>query len=335
MIIARTLEGVSKKYSRGLKINHFFVGEGEYLSRWIEAPLLLAKPMRKAPALIVRHRRMTLVIGVLLACLMVIAAICVSIGLYLADATLAIVLVPQIFVLIAVGLLKLAYDRWATSTVCLCVSADGLLLPGMSTRRIPWIDVRSVRCISSTPTPEHATKPRHYLLLEADVPAVSRSQPGLLWWRAQQLVFDVSQLDASRDAILEAFYRFHPAAVADAEVASAQTAAAKSDGERPRLPMAATIRLCAQHIRAKSAPLLAAQDMWSDAVVTWHRLALQVRREAQLVMLGAAIVRRTTVSYAQRLVRIARDVTLTNLARGQRSARVAAVAVRHRFVRSV
>lgn len=82
--------------------------------------------MLNAPALVVRHRRVTLVIGVLLTCLMAIASIAVSTGLYLADAALAIVLAPQIFTFISVGLLKVAYDRWATSTVCLCISAEGL-----------------------------------------------------------------------------------------------------------------------------------------------------------------------------------------------------------------
>jgi len=279
---------------------------------------------------------MTLVIGILLACLMAIASIAVSIQLHHADAALAVVLAPQIFFLIAVAFLKLAYDRWAISTVCLCISADGLLLPGMSTRRIPWIDVRSVRCISSTPTPEHATRPRQYLLLEADVPAVSRNRPGLLWWRTQLVVFDVSQLDTSKDVILEAFYRYHPAAVADAEVARAQTAGAKSNAERPRLPMAETIRFGAQCIRANTASLLAdCREMWSAVAAAWHRLVPHVRREARLVMLGAAIVQRTTASYAQRLALTLRDMTMTNLARGHRGVRVAAAVIRHRFVRSV
>jgi hypothetical protein len=295
--------------------------------------------MRNAPPLIVRHRHLPLVIGVLLACLMAIASIAVSIGLHLADAALAIVLAPQIFTLISVGLLKLAYDRWATVLVCLRVSAEGLVLPGMSTRRIPWIDVHSVRCISCTPTREHATRPRQYLLLEADVPAVSRSQPGLLWWRTQQVVFDVSELDTSKDVILEAIYRYNPAAIADAEVARAQTAApaaAKSKGAHPRLPMVETIAFGVQSIRAKSASLLAdCRPMWFAAAATWHRLARQVRREARLTMLGATIVQRTTVSHAQRLALILRDMAMENIARGHRTVREAAVVIRHRFVRSV
>jgi hypothetical protein len=292
--------------------------------------------MLNAPALIVRHRPKTLVTGVLLACLMAIAAIAASIRLYLADAALAIVLAPQIFTLVTAGLLKLAYDRWATSLVCLRVSAEGLVLPGLSARRIPWIDVHSVRCISCTPTPEHATMPRQYLLLEADVPAVSRSQPGLLWWRTQQLVLDVSELDTSKDVILEAMYRYNPAAIADAEVARAQTAAPKSNVVRPRLPLTETITFGAQSIRAEAASLLAdCRQLWSAAVAARRRLARQVRREARLIMLGAVIVQRTTASYAQRLALILRDLTMTNLARGHRTVRVAAVGIRHRFVRSV
>lgn len=291
--------------------------------------------MLNAPELVVRHRRVTLVIGVLLACLMAIASIAVSIELYLADAALAIVLAPQIFFLIAVGFLKLAYDAWATSTVCLCISAEGLSLPGMTTRRIPWIDVRSLRCISSTPTPEHATRPQQYLLLEADVPAVSRNRPGFLWWRTQLLVLDVSLLDTRKDVILEAVYRYNPAAVAAVDVGRAQTAST-SDAARLHLPMIETLRFGVQCIRAEAAALLAdCNEMWSATVVAWHRLAPQVRREARLVMLGAAIVQRTATYHVQRLALMLRDMTMTHLARGHRTARVAAVVIRHRFVRSV
>src|SRR5262249_51539777 len=144
----------------------------------------LGDPMLNAPALIVRHRRLTLVIGVLLACLMALAAIGVSIELYRANASFGFVLAPQTFVLIAAIMLKLAYDRWATSLVCLHVSDEGLWLPGMTTRRIPWTDVRSVRCVACRPTREHVARPRHYLLFEVNMPTVSRGGlPGFLWWR--------------------------------------------------------------------------------------------------------------------------------------------------------
>jgi hypothetical protein len=293
--------------------------------------------MLNAPALIVRHRRLRLVIGVVLACLMAIASIGVSIELYRADAALAVVLAPQIFVLIAAGLLKLAYDRWATSLVCLRASAEGLSLPGMAARRIPWMDVRSVRCIACRPTPDHAGRPRQYLLFEVNVPTVSRTgRPGFLWWRAQLLVLDVSELDTSKDVILEAVYCYNPAAVADAEVGRAQPAAAKSKAARLHLLMAERLRFGAQCIRAEVASLLAdCGELWSAAVATWHRLAPRVRREMRLVMLGAAIVQRTTASYTQWLALTLRDLTMANLARGHRGVRVAAVVIRHRFVRSI
>jgi hypothetical protein len=294
--------------------------------------------MLNAPALIVRHRRSTLVIGVLLACLMAIASIGVSIELYRSEAALAVVLAPQVFVLIAAGMLKLAYDRWATSLVCLRVSPEGLSLPGMAARRIPWMDVRSVRCIACRPTPEHASRPRQYLLFEVNMPTVSRTgRPGFLWWRAQLLVLDVSELDTSKDVILEAVYRYHPAAVADAEVGRAQpAAAAKSNVARLHLPMPETLRFGAQCIRVEAASLIAdCRELWSAAVATWHRLAPQVRREMRLLMLGAAIVQRTTASYAQWLALTLRDMAMANLARGHRGVRVAAVVIRHRFVRSV
>jgi hypothetical protein len=293
--------------------------------------------MNKAPVLIVRHRRSTLVIGVLLACLMAIASIAVSIELYRAEASLAIALAPQIFVLIAAGMLKLAYDRWATSLMCLRVSADGLWLPGMAARRIPWTDVRSVRCIACRPTIEHVTRPRQYLLFEVNMPTVSRvGQPGFLWWRAQLLVLDVNELDTAKDVILDAVYRCHPAAVADADVGRTQIAAAKSRAVRLHLPMADTFRFGAQCIRAEAATLLAdCRDMFAAAVATWHRLAPHVRREMRLLQIGAAILQRSAAAHAQQLAQTLRDMTLTNLARGHRTVRVAAVVIRHRFVRSV
>ena len=137
--------------------------------------------MNHAPALIVRHRRFTLVIGVLLACLMAVAAMGVSIELHRAHAALALVLVPQIFVLVAAGMIKLAYDRWATSLVCLSVSAEGLSLPGVATRPIPWTAVRSVRGICCNPTPEHAITPRHYMLFDVETPAnFGIDRPGIV-----------------------------------------------------------------------------------------------------------------------------------------------------------
>lgn len=296
----------------------------------------IGDPMLNAPALIVRHRRFTLVIGVLLACLMAVATIAISIELYRAEAALAIVLALQIFVVIAVALLKLAYDRWATSMVCLSISAEGLSLPGMSERRIPWIDVRSVRSISSTPTPEHATRPCQYLLFEVEVPAVSRNRPGLLWWRPQVLVLDVSRLDTRKDVILEAVYRYNPAAVADAEVGRAKIPAARSNAVRRHLPMIETIKFSAQCIRVEAASLLAdCGELWSGAVATWHRLTPLLRREARILTLGTIALQRNTVWHAQRLVQALRDMTMTNLARGHRTMREAAVVIRHRFVRSV
>jgi hypothetical protein len=293
--------------------------------------------MLKAPALIVRHRRSTLVIGVLLACLMAVAAIGVSIELYRAEAAFAVVLAPLFFVLIAAGLLKLAHDRWATSMVCLRVSGEGLWLPGMAARRIPWTDVRSVRCVACRPTTEYAATPRQYLLFEVNMPAVSRiGQPGFLWWRAQLLVLDCNELDTPKDVILEAVYRCHPAAVADADVGRTHLAAAKSRAARLHLPLADTFRFGAQCIRAETASVIAdCGELWSAAVATWHRLAPHVRREIRLLQIGAAVVQRSIVHYAQQLAFVLRDMAMTNLARGQRTVRVAAVVIRHRFVRSV
>jgi hypothetical protein len=292
--------------------------------------------MLNAPALIVRHRRYTLVIGILLTCLMAVASIALSLALHRAGAALAVFLAPLIFVLMAAGLLRLAYDRWSKSLVSLRVAAEGLSLPGLSARRIPWTDVRSVRCIDCRPTAEHGGRTRQYLLFEVNMPTISRiGRPGFLWWRAQELVLDVGELDTSKDVILEAVYRFYPAAVADAEVGRKPVEANKSQGVRLRLPIPAAIRFCAQCIRAEAASLLAdCKVMWSAAAAAWHRLAPKVRREARLVMLGAAIAQRITIHHAQSLAAMLRDVAMPHLERGHRTVRVAAIVIRHRLVRS-
>jgi hypothetical protein len=245
------------------------------------------------------------------------------------------VLAPQIFVLIAAGLLKLAYQRWATSLVCLRVSRDGLSLPGIAARRIPWADVRSVRSVACTPTPDHTSQPRQYLLFEVNMPTVSRvGQPAFLWWRAQLLVLDVRDLDVGKDAILDAVYRYHPAAVADAEVGRT-FAASRSAVARVQVPGIESLRFAAQCIRAETVSLLAdCGELRAAAVAAWHRAAPHVRREVRLLMLGAAILRRSAAVHVQWLTLTLRDMATANIARGHRTVRVAAVVIRHRFVRS-
>ena len=200
--------------------------------------------MNHAPALIVRHRRFTLVIGVLLACLMAIAAMGVSIELHRAHAALALVLAPQIFVLVAAAMIKLAYDRWATSLVCLSISAEGLALPGIATRPIPWTAIRAVRGICCNPTPEHAITPRHYLLFDVETPAnFGIDRPGIVRRHVAPLpagaplvTLDISELDTSKEAILDAVRRFHPAAVADAEARRSNHPAAGANYGSIRIP---------------------------------------------------------------------------------------------------
>ena len=211
-------------------------------------------------------------------------------------------------------MIKLAYDRWATSLVCLRVSAEGLSLPGMAARRIPWTDVRSVRGISCSPTPEHAMTPRQYLLFEVGRAGGQPSaSPGSLWWRAHLFVLDVSELDTRKDVILDAVYRYNPAAVADADVARAQTAAPAAPNPMPRARACRWPRRSAfgaQCIRAEAAALLAdCSEMWPAAVAAWHRLAPRVRREARTALGAAIALQRSTAAHAQQLAQTLRDMT--------------------------
>ena len=271
--------------------------------------------MLNAPALIVRRRSPTLVIGVLLTCLMAIAAIGVSLELFRAHAAIALVLVPQIFVLIAAGMLRLAYDRWATSLVCLSVSVAGLSLPGVTRRPIPWTGLRRVRCICSNPTPEHAATPRYYLLFDVETPAVRGSGPSVIVRRhARLVVLDVSELDTSKDVILGTLRRYYPAAV-DPDLLTWQGS---------------------QEVRFQPASRPArADEIWIAILARWHRRATRFRIRTQVLVNAAVALQRTTLTHLQRSTLQLRDTTVTSLARGQRMVRVTAIGVRYRFVRSL
>jgi hypothetical protein len=205
--------------------------------------------MQNSPALIVRHRPSTLLIGILLACAMAIAAIGVSIELHQAEAAFSLVLAPLVFVLIAAGMLRLAYERWATSMVCLAASAEGLSLPGTSARLIPWNAVRSVRNICCSLTAEYAAKPRQYLLFEIEAaPARGIGRSATVQSYAPLVVLDVSEVDTSKDVILDAVRRFRSVAVANTnlgrETRPANVPAAARLGLSPLAWCAAPQRRC-------------------------------------------------------------------------------------------
>ena len=300
--------------------------------------------MNHAPALIVRHRRFTLVIGVLLACLMAIAAMGVSIELHRAHAELALVLLPQIFVLVASGMIKLAYDRWATSLVCLSISAEGLALPGIATRPIPWTVIRSVRGICCNPTPEHAITPRHYMLFDVETPALfGIDRPGIVRRHeaplpagAPLVTLDISELDTSKEAILDAVRRFHPAAVADADARRSNHPAAGANDVSIRFPSVQEITVGAQRLSDGATALLARRnEVWPAAVAEWNRLAPRARNETRRLMVAAVALQRTTVAQVQLRALTLRDVAAAHLARGQQVVHAAALGLRHRFDRSV
>jgi len=300
--------------------------------------------MNNAPALIVRHRRFTLVIGVLLACLMAIAAMGVSIELHRAQAALALVLLPQIFVVVAAGMIKLAYDRWATSLVCLSVSAEGLSLPGVATRPIPWTAVRSVRGICCNPTPEHAITPRHYMLFDVETPAnFGIDSPGIVRRHVAPLpagaplvTLDISELDTSKEAILDAVRRFHPVAVADAEARRPNHPAAGANDGSIRFPSVDEITAGAQRLYSGATALLARRgEVWPAAVAEWYRLAPRARREARTLVVAAVALQRNTAAHVQHRALRLRAAAAAHLARGQQIMQAAALGIRHRFDRSV
>ena len=300
--------------------------------------------MNHAPALIVRHRRFTLVIGALLACLMAIAAVGVSIELHRAHAGLTLVLLPQMFVLVAAGMIKLAYDRWATSLVCLSVSEEGLSLPGVATRPIPWTAVRSVRGICCNPTPDHAITPRHYMLFEVETPAVfGIDRPGIVRRHVAPLpagaplvTLDISELDTSKEAILDAVRRFHPAAVADADARRSNHPAAGANDGSIRFPTVEEITDGAQRLYNGATALLARRgEVWPAAVAEWQRLAPRARREARSLMVAAVALQRSTAVHVRQRALRWRDTTAAHLVRGQQIMLAAALGIRHRFDRSV
>ena len=300
--------------------------------------------MNHAPALIVRHRRFTLVIGVLLACLMAIAAMGVRIELHRAHATLALVLAPQIFVLVAAGMVKLAYDRWATSLVCLSISAEGIALPGIATRPIPWTAIRGVRGICCNPTPEHAITPRHYMLFDIETPAnFGVDRPGIVRRHVMPLpagaplvTLDISELDTSKEAILDAVRRFHPVAVVDADARRSNHPAAGANDGSIRIPSIEEITAGARHLYTGAATLLARRnEVWPAAVAEWNRLAPRARHETRKLMVAAVALQRTTVAQVQHRAHMARSTAVAQFANGQRILHAAALGIRHRFDRSV
>jgi hypothetical protein len=269
--------------------------------------------MQNAPTLIVRHRRSTLVIGILLACAMAIAAIGVSIELQQAEAAISLVLAPLVFVAIAAGMLRLAYERWATSMVCLAASHEGLSLPGTSARLIPWSAVRSVRNICCSLTAEYAAEPRQYLLFEIEAaPArgIGRSYAPLV-------VLDVSDVDTSKDVILEAVRRFRSASAVNANLGRTM---------RPAQAAAARIGLSPLELAWLGARRLS---------VGAAPLAASVLADARTLVAAASALQRTMIAHLQHHARALRCIAMTRYARGQRFVRVTAIGVRHRLVRSL
>jgi hypothetical protein len=286
--------------------------------------------MTNAPALIVHYRRFTLVIALLLACQLVIAAVGISIELHKTQAGVALMLSPQILVLFAAYLAKTACDRWATSAVCLTVSAEGLMLPGLTQRPIPWTAVKSVRGICCSPAPEQAATPRHYVLFDVEAPesfGVARrgavqhlTSP--LPSGAPPLAIDLSELDAGKEAIVEAVRRFRPEAVVDADPERPGALAAGANDASLRFPSPQELRLGFGRMRADVARGFGRRDEVLPAVVdAWRRSEPRLRAGAQTLIAAAVEMQRSSVASARDLSLSLKDLTAATVATGMENLR--------------
>ena len=276
--------------------------------------------MTNSPALIVHYRRFTLVITLLLACQLLVASIGVSIELHKTQAGVALMLSPQILVLFAAYLAKTACDRWSSSAICLTVSAEGLMLPGLTERPIPWTAVKSVRGVCCSPAPEQAATPRHYVLFDVDAPQSFGVPPRTAVHNltapvplgVPPLALDLSELDTGKEAIVEAVRRFHPQAVADAVAPRSGSSAASANDASIRFPSPQEIRVGFGRMRADVARGFGRRDEVLPAVVDAWRLS-----EPRLRALIAAAVdmQRSTVAGAQDMSLSLRDLAAANVAR--------------------
>jgi hypothetical protein len=297
--------------------------------------------MTNAPALIVHYRRFTLVIALLLAAQLVVAGVGISIELHKTQAGVALMLSPQILVLFAAYLAKTACDRWATSAVCLTVSAEGLMLPGLTERPIPWTAVKSVRGVCCSPAPERAATPRHYVLFDVEAPeSFGVARRGAVQKLTSPvpagvppLALDLSELDAGKEAIVDAVRRFHPQAVADAEAHPIDAAAVANDASL-RFPSAQELRVGAGRLRADIAAGFARRrEIWPAAVEEWHRSAPRLRAGALALIATATDVQRTAVTSARRQALSLRERAAAHVARALDTVRNATLGIRHRIVR--
>ena len=298
--------------------------------------------MTNAPALIVHYRRFTLVIALLLAGQLVIAAVGISIELHKTQAGVALMLSPQILVLFAAYLAKTACDRWATSAVCLTVSAEGLMLPGLTERPIPWTAVKSVRGICCSPAPEQAATPRHYVLFDVEAPesfgvvrrGVVQKLTSPLPSGAPPLAIDLSELDAGKEAIVEAVRRFHPQAVSDAEAHPTGAAAFANDASI-RFPSVQQLRLGFGRMRADIARGLDRRGEILPAVIeAWRRSEPRLRAGALALMAAAADAQRTAIATARLRALSIREQAAASLVRRLDGVRTAVLGIRHRGSRA-
>lgn len=291
-------------------------------------------PMTNEPALIVRHSRFTLVIVVLLAALIAIAAIGITIELYHAQAAIALMLLPQIATLLAAYLAKMAWDRWAASSASLTVSAEGMTLPGVTMRPIPWTAVRSVRAVCSSPDPQHGAARRHYVFFDVDAPeSFGVEQLGAMGWLAAPvppgaplLTLDLSELDTGRDAILGAVHRFHPAAVDAAPAAGASLAADVS----LRFPTWREVTVAAHRLRIESATLAARRGEVAPAIT---RLARKGRTEAAALAKEIGAIHRNMVADARSYLQAKGEQVADHAGRALTMARATVLGVWHRVER--
>ena len=297
--------------------------------------------MTNAPALVVRHRRFTLVVALMLSAALATAAVGVSMELHAAGAGIGPILAPLVLVLLAGCLAKNAYDRWAGSNVRLTVSAEGLTLPGIVVRPIPWPAVRAVRGLCCNPTPDYAATPRQYVLFEVEEPegfgacrrGRLRTLAAPLPAGAPPITLDLSELDADQETVLAAVHRFHPAAVAGD---------ALRDGEAFALANEASLAFAsfdevgraAGRARATTAALLGRRVEFGPAVTVAGRDAARRIHAASRALCSAAATFYCDVdATAHRWIRSIHQWAETRSAATTETLRRTLTVIRHRLVR--
>lgn len=293
--------------------------------------------MTNSPALIVRHARFTPAVTMLLAVVLAVAAIGLSVELHKAGVGIALVLAPQVLVLLAAYLAKVAADRWRHTAVRLAVSAEGLTMPGITDRPIPWTAVTQLRVVCCSPVPEQGVAPRHYLFLAVEAPDSFGVRSRNILQRfsaplpvdAPPITLDLTELDAGREAVLSAVHRFVPGAIGDA-----QPGAWANDASIP-VPTVAELHLAARRTGAVISALAARRGEFQAAALNMGKSwALHAKIEGLALIAAAGTLQRRTAAEMRSRLSSWHDQVAAIAARTHTTVRNATFDLRHRLKRN-